>query len=137
MPRRQTCRIQREPCLSCHRSTERFSTSQQNSRTLCAQTQRFAEFFKVFGFELVTGKKCLDVVGCEVRFLQGKLGRARQRSIGRWATCDITQSKHVVVLRQLQRWSNFDQTARRLLDVQLFDQRPHLYASEPDNRRGL
>src|SRR5687768_17450234 len=137
MPRRQTCCIQREPCLPGHRSTERFSTSDQYSRTLCSETQCLAEFFKMFRFEFVAGKKRLDVVGRQVRFLQRKLRGARERGITGWATSNVAEGKDVVVLGQLYRRSYLDQSARGLLDVELFAARAHFDASEPNHARCL
>ena len=47
----------------------------------------------------------------------------------------ISPSAKMLSLDQLQSWSNFQQAARGLFDVQLFDQRPHLDAAGPDHAR--
>lgn len=136
LPGWQSRGVKRETCLARECAAECFAAS-EHGRAFSAETDCFAEFFEMFGMEFFAVEKSFDVAGRETRFLKRELGSAgeRRRRIG--IDGDVAEREHVVVLRELQRGLDDQQSAFRLFGIELFDYGIHAHAAEPHHGRGF
>src|SRR5215213_3643387 len=98
MPRRQTRRVQREPCLARQCSTERLSPG-KHCRAFRPQTERLSKLLEVPRVHFFSFEIRLDVSPCETRLLKRELRGAGEGRSSIRKKSNITQREDVHVLR--------------------------------------
>src|SRR5689334_13213305 len=136
LPRRQPRRVQREPRLSRQGTTKCLATS-QHRRALRPEADRLTKLLEVLRLHLFSFEIRLDVIASETRLLKRKLCSARERWRRIGIESDVTERKHVHVLRQLQRRFHDEQPTLALLHIEMLDNGVHFDAAGPNDPRRL